>query len=86
MSHIVLEMPANIIDALRVPADEQESRLRRELAVRLYQKSLLPFGKARELAQLNKWEFHFLLAQEGIARQYDVDDLHEDLQTLDQLG
>lgn len=86
MSRIVLEMPANIVEALRVPADEQESRLRRELAVRLYQKGLLPFGKARELVGLNKWEFHFLLAQEGIARQYDVDDLHDDLQTLDQLG
>ena len=86
MSRIVLEMPANIVDALRVPADEQEPRLRRELAVRLYQKGLLPFGKARELVGLNKWEFQFLLAQEGITRQYDVDDLHDDLQTLDQLG
>ena len=86
MSRIVFEMPANIVESLRVPADEQESRLRRELAVRLYQKGLLPFGKARELARLNKWEFHFLLAQEGIARQYDTDDLHEDLQTLDKLG
>jgi len=86
MSRIVLEMPANIVDALRVPPDEQGHRLRRELAVRLYQKGLLPFGKARELVRLNKWEFHFLLAQEGIVRQYDVDDLHDDLQTLDQLG
>jgi len=86
MSRIVLEMPANIVDALRVPPDEQEPRLRRELAVRLYQKDLLPFGKARELVRLNKWEFQFLLAQEGITRQYDVDDLHDDLQTLDQLG
>ena len=86
MNRIVLEMPANIVDALRVPPDEQEPRLRRELAVRLYQKGLLPFGKARELVGLNKWEFQFLLAQEGITRQYDVDDLHDDLQTLDQLG
>jgi len=86
MSRTVLEMPANIVESLRVPADEQESRLRRELAVRLYQKGLLPFGKARELVGLNKWEFHFLLAQEGIARDYDVDDLHDDLQTLDRLG
>jgi predicted HTH domain antitoxin len=86
MSRIVLEMPANIVDALRVPTNEQEPRLRRELAVRLYQKGLLSFGKARELVGLNKWEFHFLLAQEGIARQYDEDDLIDDLQTLDQLG
>ncbi len=86
MSRIVLEMPSDIVDALRVPADEQESQLRCELAVRLYQKGPLPFGKARELIGLNKWEFHFLLAQEGIARQYDTDDLHENLQTLDKLG
>ncbi len=86
MSRIVLEMSESIVEALRMPVSEQESRLCRELAARLYQKGLLSFGKARELAQLNKWEFHYFLAQEGIFRQYDVDDLHDDLQTLDRLG
>nr|WP_231859802.1 UPF0175 family protein [Microcystis aeruginosa] len=37
-----------------------------ELAIRLYQKQILSLGKARELTQLSKWDFHELLAQENI--------------------
>lgn len=85
MRTLVLEMPNDVIDALRVPRSEQEGRLRQELAVRLYQKGLLSFGKARELARMSKWDFHVLLGHEGVTRTYDTDDLHEDLSTLEQL-
>jgi len=60
--------------------------LRQELAVRLYQKDLLSFGKARELAKMNKWVFHTLLSEGKILRRYDVDDVQEDLQTLEGLN
>ncbi|GAH82450.1 unnamed protein product, partial [marine sediment metagenome] len=73
-------------EALRVPPEEKLARLRQELAVRLYQKGLLPFGKARELAGMSKWEFHVLLGDEGIVRRYDVEELKEDLRTLEALG
>ncbi len=85
MSALVLEMPRDIVNALRVPIAEQGPRLRQELAVRLYQKGLLSFGKARELARLNKWEFHVLLAEEGVVRTYDTEELSGDLATLEQL-
>ena len=61
MKGLVLELPGDLAEALRVPPEEQGARLRRELAVRLYQKGLLPFGKARVLAGLTNWEFHLLL-------------------------
>ena len=54
MRPIVLELPGDLGDALRVPVPEQEARLRRELAIRLYEKELLSFGKARQLAGLSK--------------------------------
>ena len=82
---MILEMPAELKEALRVPPEEQLARLRRELAVRLYQKDLLSFGKARELAGMSKWEFHFLLGEEGIVRRYDAEELEEDLRTLESL-
>jgi len=80
-----LEFNDEIQDALRIPLDEQEGRLRRELALRLYEKGLLSLGKARQLAGMEKWNFLLLLAQEGISRQYDKKELDRDLSTLDHL-
>ena len=86
MSELILEIPGDLTEALRLPPEEQMTRLRRELAIRLYQKEILSFGKARELAGLTKWEFHFILGQEGIPRRYDVEELSEDMDTLEALG
>jgi len=83
---LTLELTPDLRDALRVPPAEQEARLRCELAIRLYQKGLLSFGKARELAGLSKWAFHELLAAEGIVRHYDLEELEADLATLEALG
>jgi len=69
-----------------MPATEKLMRLRQELAIRLYQKDLLNFGKARQLAQLSKWEFHELLGRENIIRHYGMADLETDLATLEKLG
>ncbi len=86
MKEIVLEIPGDVVEALRVPPAEQMARLRRELAVRLYQKGLVTFGKARELSGMTKWEFHLLLGEEGIVRRYDLEELEADLKTLEALG
>ena len=86
MSKMSLEIPGDLVDALRVPPEEHEARLRQELAIRLYQKGLLSFGKARELAGMSKWQFHFLLGEEGIIRRNDMEELGDDLKTLEELG
>ena len=85
MRAVVLELPPEVCEALRIPVAEQEVRLRRELAIRLYEQGLLSFGKARELAGLSQWEFHELLATEGVPRHYDLEELEADLQTLEDL-
>jgi len=85
MNAVVIEIPADTAEALRVPPNEQAPRLRRELAVRLYQKGLLSFGKARELAGMTKWEFYLLLGEEGIVRRYGAEELDEDMKTLEAL-
>ena len=86
MSKMVLEIPEDLAEALRVPPEQKLPRLRQELAVRLYQKGLLSLGKARELAGMSKWEFLLLLGEEGIIRRYDTEELQEDLQTLETLS
>jgi len=85
MSALTLEIPAELADSLRVPAEERSLRLRRELAVRLYAKGLLTLGKSRALAGLSKWEFCQLLGDEGVPRRYDEADLNADLETLETL-
>jgi predicted HTH domain antitoxin len=81
-----LEVNDEIRDALRIPPEEQERRLRKELALRLYEKQILSLGKARQLAGMEKWDFLLLLAQEEIPRQYDANELDRDLALLDRIG
>ena len=83
MSALTLEIPAELADSLRVPAEERTSRVRRELAVRLYAKGLLTLGKSRALAGMSKWDFCQLLCVEGVPRRYDEADLNADLETLE---
>lgn len=85
MNMMNLELPTDAVASLRLPRGEEQSRLRRELAIRLYEKGLLAFGKAREVAGLTKWQFHELLGDEHIIRHYDENDLQEDLRTLESL-
>lgn len=80
---ITLEFSDDLQEALRIPPQEQQSRLRLELSMRLYEKGLLTLGKARQLAGMEKWEYLLQLAREGISRQYDKEELDRDLSTLD---
>jgi len=86
MPKLNLEIPEELVRSLKLPRDEVPSRLKRELALRLYQKGLLSFGKARELAGLTKWEFSRLLGKDGIPRHYDLEEFEKDLRTLRELG
>ena len=63
MSKLELEIPEELVQSLKLPRDEVPARLKRELALRLYEKGLLSFGKARELAGMTKWEFSYLLGK-----------------------
>lgn len=85
MVQLFIEIPEDLVQAMKLPADEVPARLRRELAVRLYAKGLLSFGKARELAGMSHWAFHDLLGDENIPRRYEVEELEEDLRTLTSL-
>ena len=85
MPKVMVELPEKLVEALKLPSEEVPGRLKRELAVRLYEKRLLGFGKARELAGMTKWEFQQLLGEEGVPRSYDIEELERDLKTLEEL-
>lgn len=76
---IVLEISDSVARAIRLPKEEQQKQLKVELALSLYAQGLLSFGKACELAETKKIEFGILLGKRNIPRQYDEQDLQDDI-------
>lgn len=83
MKTLSVEIPESIsLSTMKIPESELKGRLKVELAIRLYQKGILSFGKTRELAGLNKWQVQEILAKENIPLNYDIEELERDLETL----
>lgn len=76
---IRLDIPESIAASLRLPPPEVEPRLRAELALALYAQEILSFGKASELAELDRFDFADLVTNRNIARHYSEEELTEDL-------
>ncbi len=79
MEKFMLEVPGEVVDAVKLPPGEMERELRKELALALYQRGVLSLGKARVLAQMTRWEFEELLGERKIPRHYTKTDLEEDI-------
>jgi len=76
---IMIEIPDSVARAIRLPPKEQRRQLKIELAVSLYARGALSFGKACELADMTKVEFGIFLGKRNIPRQYDERDVQEDI-------
>jgi predicted HTH domain antitoxin len=74
-----VELPDSVAEALRLAPPDAEAEVRKELALALYARGILGFGKARELCGLTKWQFEELLGSRKVVRPYDEDDLAADL-------
>ena len=77
MAKLTLEVPSEVVDAVKLPPAEIEPELRKELALALYQRGVLSLGKARILAGMTRWQLEQLLADRRIPRHYA--DLQDDL-------
>jgi len=80
MMKLTLEVPPEVLEAVKLPPAEVEKEFRKELALALYERGVLSLGKARILAQMTRWEFEELLGQRRIPRHYTEVDLEEDIQ------
>jgi len=76
---VQLHIPDTVAQAIRLPEERIVRELLVELAVALYARGLLSFGKARELAGMGKYEFGRLLGERGITRHYGREELEDDL-------
>ncbi|NET55230.1 MAG: UPF0175 family protein [Symploca sp. SIO2E6] len=69
----------SILQAIRLPEQRIEQELLQELAIALYTQDVLSFGKARELAQMDRYEFGQLLGKREVVRHYSIEELDDDL-------
>ena len=75
-----LQIPDDVYDALKLPEGEREEAVKRELALSLYARGILSFGKARDLAGVSRREFQRLLGEREISRHYTEAELDEDIE------
>lgn len=54
----------------------------KELAVSFFQRNMLSFGQARQLADLSLWDFLDLLRERKVPLHYNGSDYEEDLKTI----
>lgn len=79
MPGITIALSEDVVGSVRIPPDEIEDELRKELAVALYARGVLSAAKARKLANQTVWQFQQLLDRHELARDYDEIELAEDL-------
>jgi predicted HTH domain antitoxin len=79
MNKLTLEIPEDVVGALRLPPEDAERELRKELAVALYSRQILPLGAARRLTGMTRRDFEDLLAERQVLRAYTSGDLSIDI-------
>ncbi len=79
---IKIEVPEQVVQALKLPGKDAKQELIKLLALKLYEKGILGLGKARELAGVSKLQFLSLLKEEGVDLNYDIEELEEDLKQV----
>ena len=65
--------------------DKSIIQWKEEFALKLYQDGEVSLGRAAEISSLSIWEFLEKLAEKKIPLNYDIDDLINDLETVDKL-
>ena len=79
-------MPVTITDSVLAEAHLTEAELRRELAVALFREERLTLGQACSLADMDQLAFQSILADRQIPVHYGIEELREDLLTIDALA
>ncbi len=77
-----INMPEKILLNAKIPRQYWEKEIKKELALQLYREGIISFANARRLAGMSKIEFHYLLGEKQIPRQYDISDYEKDLENI----
>jgi predicted HTH domain antitoxin len=79
-------MSITISDDIIKASKMTEEQLKLEIAIMLFQQDKISIGKARQLAQMSLLEFQKELAKRKICIHYDVEELEQDIKTLQGMG
>ncbi len=82
MRTLTLDIPEAVLTAVKIPRTHLKADLKRELALQLYRESMISFANAHRMADMSKTEFHHLLGERQIPRQYDVEDYEKDMENI----
>ncbi len=82
---VTLEFSEEVVSILNIPKNRLPFEIQVQLALDLYEKGKLSFGKARELSGLSVWEFMERLRKNRIPIKYDIADFENDLETIEKL-
>ena len=82
MVKVKMDVPKDVLVAARITKRSAAKELKKELAVHLFERKVLSFGKAAKLTGVSKWEFMSLLGKRRIPLHYNEEDLDEDLKTF----
>ena len=86
METIRAEIPAELVLAAGLDADNVSAEATRLLALELYRENKLSLGRAAELCHSPIEQFMEFAASHNVPLHYGADDLGEDRQTLQRLG
>jgi predicted HTH domain antitoxin len=75
-----------IPDELVQASGLSEAELLQEVVLILYQREKISLSKASRILGISQLDFQSLLASHNLYINYDVNDLHEDVQNLQELG
>lgn len=75
-----------ISDELVQASGLSEAELLQELVLLLFQREKLTLGKASHILGMTQLEFQALLASRDLYIHYGIEDLHEDVRNLHELG
>ena len=75
-----LEISDSIVKAIRLPEKRIAQELLIELAIATYREGVLSFGKARELAGMDRYEFSKLLGKRDVPRHYGKEEMSDDIE------
>jgi len=83
---VTMNLPKDIVLAADMTEATVTMDIKKHLALYMFKERILSFGKAAELSGISKPAFLELAGSKGMSLNYDIDDYHEDIKTLQGLA
>lgn len=86
MQTVRMEIPADLVVAAGLDADNLSAKATRLLALELYREDRVSLGRAAELCRLPVEQFMEFASRHDVPLHYGADDLEQNRRTLERLG